>query len=517
MAVNYHEGNWVLHEKFGIGKVGLSSDGEILVGFDDGRDEVFESGPRKEIPLRKLNENGFWLRRRDDHEAFGKLVNEKPVEALLAQLNDGIESFETSDIKALMVPSLIPESGWEAWRAELMKDVKGDARFSIEKNDKIVYHGELGDIAGEMTARFKQAPSLKEKQKIVREMIQLEQKGVPLDDMRETAISFFNGTSLSRTNKIGARFEALMFLEELEKAQYDSIKDDFFAELTGLTDEQAAVSVAETSEALVRRALLDTFLRLKPDHFLDIVNILIKRFKKTQRDWTLDALHSYEDGSYIKTVIDNTMSDIATNLQPFVWFFKTFMDRPDSLSKIGYDDDTIISAAFKTLCNMHMTSAFSSNPKEGISISREEDELVKLLNDNKKVFGLLGNLPVSAVANFASRYLECNALDLEKRESMVAKIQEKNPGIELQKTKADVVETGYQLTKETFDQFKAEYKDLVENKLTQATKDIATAREWGDISENAELTIAQEKQRMLLGRKNELERIFESCTIIETA
>lgn len=517
MAVTFNDGDWVWHEKHGVGQVGLSTEQEILVEFEAGGEEVFEAGPRKKIALNLLSPEGFWLMKRNSREAFAAKVRETPLEALAAFLRDQKTEFDAGELKAAVAPDLIPDEEWEDWYTRLVQAAKADPRFEVDKNGDIAYRGELGDIAGDLIARFKQAHSLKDKNRVVKEMLQLEQKGVPLDDVRETAVSFFTGTNVSRTNKMGARLEALIFLEELDTVQHKMLAGPLHDEIRALTAEQAAEAAAETNETPVRLALFSLIHDLKPAEFIEICRMLTKRFKKLQRDWTLDTLLEFDDKSYIKDITGATVCDIATNKQPFVWIFKSLLEKSEALAAVGLAADQVINLAFKTLNNIHFTSVFSSNPKEGLSITREEDEMVKLLKNEKKIFEFLAGQPKNILSLFGTRYRDCLAIENEIREEFVKKLAVKYPDVELKEEEIVEDENATKLTRDTYERFHREYRDLVDDRIPEATRYIATAREFGDISENAELIIAQEKQRMLIGRKNELERIFENCIVIDNA
>jgi transcription elongation GreA/GreB family factor len=53
---------------------------------------------------------------------------------------------------------------------------------------------------------------------------------------------------------------------------------------------------------------------------------------------------------------------------------------------------------------------------------------------------------------------------------------------------------------------KEEYEDLVNRQIPQNTKDIATARSYGDLRENFEFKSAKEQQRVLMRRRAEADR-----------
>ncbi|HOC93496.1 MAG TPA: hypothetical protein PKH33_14165 [bacterium] len=517
MAKSFKEGDWVWHKNNGIGKVSLSSDSELLVEFEGGKDEIFDTAGKKRAPLVKLSSRGFHLRKRDEAEQFSKHINQEPLDAALALVEDQQAEITPAELKALVCPALVAENEFAEWQTRLAQAAKSDPRFEVDKAGKISYKGELGEIAQELLARFRQSPSLKDKQKIVRDMMQLEQKGVPMEDVRETAVTFFTGTAMNQTNKMGARLEALIFLETLDPEQHDAIKGSIYDEIRMFDVEQSAVAVSEVMDNAVRKRLFELLLELSPEQFLDTAFMLTKRFKKTQRDWTLDTLLSMEDKTYIKHIVDVAMADIATNMQPFVWVSKTQIEKCSDIVDVAPPADVVISSMFRILNNIHFTSAYSCrNNSDGPSVTREEDELVKLLKDEKKIGKFLDAQPAAVVSLFASHFFDCIAFDFEERQKRLRELKNKYPGIEVTEAKRHSEQDDvYRITREKYDQLVSELEDINSSKMEEALSDIRTAREWGDISENAELNIAQDKQRMLLGRKNEIERILDNCEVID--
>lgn len=71
------------------------------------------------------------------------------------------------------------------------------------------------------------------------------------------------------------------------------------------------------------------------------------------------------------------------------------------------------------------------------------------------------------------------------------------------------------LTKEGLEKLKAEFKDLVENQRPKVIARIAQAREYGDLSENAEYADAREQQSFIEGRILELQNQIKNARIIE--
>ncbi|OGJ22404.1 MAG: hypothetical protein A2804_00615 [Candidatus Pacebacteria bacterium RIFCSPHIGHO2_01_FULL_46_10] len=72
-----------------------------------------------------------------------------------------------------------------------------------------------------------------------------------------------------------------------------------------------------------------------------------------------------------------------------------------------------------------------------------------------------------------------------------------------------------QLTQEGHDQIVAELKELKEEKLPVAIQRVATARSFGDLSENAEYQSAREDLAFLEGKVSELEGIVSKAKILK--
>jgi transcription elongation factor GreA len=72
------------------------------------------------------------------------------------------------------------------------------------------------------------------------------------------------------------------------------------------------------------------------------------------------------------------------------------------------------------------------------------------------------------------------------------------------------------LTQEGYDKLKEELRILIETERPQIAHKIKTAREFGDLSENAAYQEAKEKQGFIEGKIAELEDLLKRASIIET-
>jgi transcription elongation factor GreA len=71
------------------------------------------------------------------------------------------------------------------------------------------------------------------------------------------------------------------------------------------------------------------------------------------------------------------------------------------------------------------------------------------------------------------------------------------------------------LTTEGYQKLREEYTDLTDNKRTEIAEKIQSAREMGDLSENAAYHTAKDEQAYIEGRIAELEEIFRNSDVVE--
>ena len=70
------------------------------------------------------------------------------------------------------------------------------------------------------------------------------------------------------------------------------------------------------------------------------------------------------------------------------------------------------------------------------------------------------------------------------------------------------------LTKKGFEDLQKEYDDMLKKKRPEVVERLSSAREMGDLSENAEYTAAREELAFIDGRIEELEELLKQAELI---
>lgn len=72
------------------------------------------------------------------------------------------------------------------------------------------------------------------------------------------------------------------------------------------------------------------------------------------------------------------------------------------------------------------------------------------------------------------------------------------------------------LTRDGLDELKQEYEQLIKTKRPEILNRVSQARNMGDLSENAEYTVAREELSFIDGRIDELEELLKQAVIINS-
>ena len=140
---------------------------------------------------------------------------------------------------------------------------------------------------------------------------------------------------------------------------------------------------------------------------------------------------------------------------------------------------------------------------------RKTTRLQSLLGDDKKLLAdLVGVMDGNEARNFARRLLECPVFpELEKKSLMARIIKAKPETAELVSGQGSrKPEESLLVSWESLEKKKQELDDITTNRIPQNTKDISIARSYGDLRENFEYKSAKDMQKILMHRKQELER-----------
>ncbi len=137
-----------------------------------------------------------------------------------------------------------------------------------------------------------------------------------------------------------------------------------------------------------------------------------------------------------------------------------------------------------------------------------------LQNDRALIADLLAAASENEIRAFAKRLMATPAIDDLTRRSLLARVIKAHPMV-LDMVDGDnplpVVDDTLIVSWDSLDRKKAELEDLVRNQIPDNTRQIAIAREHGDLRENFEFKSAKDNQKVLDRRKHDLEKEIQQA------
>lgn len=175
--------------------------------------------------------------------------------------------------------------------------------------------------------------------------------------------------------------------------------------------------------------------------------------------------------------------------------------------------------AFPELINPELFAAIlSALEREMHAESKRGARLHELLFQDRQLIGDFFQGSDLETARHAIRKIKVSSVfnDLDRR-SLLARILKVHPTLETavmddtSKENAEPREEILVVSWASLERRKNEYENLVTKLIPQNTKDISTARSYGDLRENFEFKAAKEQQRVLLRQKAELEQALNQA------
>jgi transcription elongation GreA/GreB family factor len=197
----------------------------------------------------------------------------------------------------------------------------------------------------------------------------------------------------------------------------------------------------------------------------------------------------------LHTALDRSIRDHSITSAAALWL----CEKKDKKARGG---------EFASLIHPRLMSAmFTAMERDQFNENRDRKLHDLLVNDQELVPDLISGATVEEAREAMRKLLTTPVFeDLNKR-SLLGRFVRKFPELEAMITggREDKQESLI-VSWESLEKRQAEFEDVVSKKIPENTKEIAIAREYGDLRENFEFKAAKEMQRVLMRRKQEMER-----------
>jgi transcription elongation GreA/GreB family factor len=486
------EAGFCQHKSWGFGKVkaldGIA--GRLLIDFQikagHGMDLAFATET-----LKAISKDHILARKATDLKGLQQMaaLHHLDVVKLVLDSNGGRATISTIQET---LKDVIP-SDWKKWWEVARAEMKKDGHFQIpsKKTDPIIYQAEQIELGDRLLAEFRAAKGLKARVAVVSEIVN------SFEDFskREAISEIIHQLNADITSHAATReseaLEGIFVRDELRQlASLGSVE----GELTSRdiwTRTARVKGIFEELPAAKHRRALESFRDAMPDWAAQIVLMLNEQLQAKLVGECARLLLTEKRGQLLKDTLARLISQHSASSELLLWLGK---ERTD------YFADILGPEVFRAMLTAIERDQFLEKKSNRLRDYVLED--LELLPE------LIESADIEMVRDLTrSLQLSPSFDDMDKR-SLLARIVKAYPAIQDMITGTSdhgredkTIQTSWK----SIERRKAEYDELCNIKIPANIKDIALARSYGDLRENAEYKFAKEQQKILNRRKHELE------------
>ena len=516
--IAFDKGSFVFHKSWGVGIIRKLEKDTLTINFG-------KNGGIREMSLKMaitalmpLSKDHIWvLKATKKHDELNKMVKDDKAWALRTIIKSFDNNCDFKRIKAELVPAILSVGEWTSWNSAAKKILDTDSSFGVNTNDINCYIVRDHEISAEekLSNEFKA------------------QKG--FFARIDILMRFFESELTDNTSEMFAEMYSYFtgFLKNIPRVNEQVIASYLVVRHITKINKQFDFQISETFEQLYRRiedpremydSLKDTKNTYLKKEFIECVKLLpkwsdefIRLFPTVLEGAMLDTLVKEGKTADVQKLIRTSFENFRDFRETVIFFFKECQSK-DWFQSAGvtYEKQLIalinvIEITFREINSHVNTTENKKINKNATLLLFKEDAIYKYMFDNsedtvKKMYTLINDIA---------------DIDPSYKAQMRSKILEKYPEFKFQvsEEKTSQAAKGMIVTKQKLDEKKAQVEDIQNVQIPTNAKEIAEAREKGDLKENAEYKSAKEQQHMLsveLARlQGELKRavVFDPTTL----
>ncbi len=513
--IAFDKGSFVFHRNWGVGIIRKLEKDMLTINFGKTGGIHDMSLKMAVSALKPLSKEHIWvLKATMKKEELAKKVKDDKKWALKTIIQSFNNSCDFKKIKAELVPVILTTGEWTSWNTAAKKILDTDAEFGVNPNDINQFIVREHEISPE-------------------EKLSNEFKAQKLFFARiEILMKFFNSDLTDNSSDLFSEMYSYFtgYLKNIKKVDELVIASYLLARKLSGIDRQFLFPVKETFADLYNRLidpsprevyelLKDSKNTTLKDDFLECIKMLpdwnvqyIKLFPTVLDEKLLNELIKGGFEADVQKFVRTAFEQSKDYREAVVYLFKNCQDKEwYKNAGVSYEKQlitliNIIELTFREINNHVNTTENKKLNKNASVLLFNEDTLFKYLAENdeetvKKLYTLIDDIA---------------DIDPNYKAQTRSKILEKYPDFKFRVSEEKTVQPkGMIVTAKMLEEKKAEADRIMNIEIPQNAKDIAEAREKGDLKENAEYKSAKEKQHMLNLTLSKLQEELNRATVFD--
>ena len=489
-------GAYCLHKSWGFGRIAEWNliTGQILIDFQNKKGHPMQAQYAAET-LQHIPDSHILARKVADPAAVKEQAASEPVAFVRGILTDFGGKATTDQMASVLAPQIFDAAAFKKWWDSAKKKLKADGHFQLpaKKTEPIVLLESPSAPGSGLIESFRGARHLKD------QVAALDQITKSLDDLANEVVELqtlasqiedaaHKGRKLQSAQAIElliARDEILSRHEALKPGEgAPSVADILRSEQSRLSEIFAALPAAK------QRRAIEQFPKAFEDRWFDIA---LKLLQQAPARLVVEISRFIEkEGRHadLRLTLARWISERNASTEMLIWLCK---ER---------------GGPFPDLFNHDLLGTVLSALERDQLAERRTTRLSDLLFEDRELIGeLLETAEPDEVRDLMRRMILTPVFEELSKRSLLARIIKIYP--EMQSLiSGESTEQNETITVSwsSLERRKADFEDLVNRQIPENLRDIAIAKEEGDLRENFGFKAAKEQQRVLQRRRAEGER-----------
>ncbi len=512
--IAFDKGSFVFHRNWGVGIIRKLEHDTLVINFGKTAG-IHEMSLKMAVnALKPLADDHIWvLKAKNTKDTLAQKVKDDKKWALKTIIKSFDNNCDFKRIKAELVPSILTPSEWTAWNTAAKKILSTDSEFGVNANDINMYtvRDHKITIEEKLSTEFKA-----QKQFFARIDILMKYFNNDLADKSSELFaemySYFTGylKNIQKVNEqVIAAYIVVRYITSVDKQFAFPIKETFAELYERLENPKETYELLKDSKnTTLRRDFIECIRTLLPDwnkQFLILFPIVLDKSLLTA---LIDSGYTEDVQKFIRTAFEaykdyrETVLFLFKECQNEQWY----KDAGISYEKQLITLINIIELTFREI-NNHVNSTENKKINKNATL---------LLFKDDAVFNYMFENDENTVKKFYTLIDDIVDIDPSYKQTTRNKILEKYPNFKFRVSEEKATQPkGMLVTEKKLREKRAEAERIQNVDIPANAKDIAEAREKGDLKENQEYKSAKEQQHFLNLTLSRLQEEINRATVFD--
>lgn len=504
--ISFDAGNFVFHRSWGVGLIRGINDDEITIDFVKRRNHNM-SLKMAVSALTVLPKDHIWvLKTTRKKDRLRKEVKKSPEWALEIIIKSMNNAADMKVIKSELVPSILTQGEWSSWSTRAREILKTDERFGNvpDKVDSYSVREQPITLEEKMYNRFKAEKNFFDRAKTLFEFLRYVERGdveaTDTEFVREM-VDYFSGYLRSVTEVNEQTFGSVLVLQRVV-AEHPYLNPGVNLAFDEYLEH--ASNIEEIFRNLANTDLRRSFLRQLRKHHSQWEEIFVNVFPYYLSKELLDDLESAGKTDALRKIYRQISEGYRDYREAFVWLAR-HSDEIKWYETIGLGYEKML---INLVHILDLTFRDIENRRDVTENRRINRQIQTFLFKDRRLAEALETVDEDSIQRIYTLVEDVAGLDPTIGLDLKNIVLKRFPDFRFYSDQGPetVHRGGFMAVASSYEAKKKELELIHSVEVPRNSQEIATAREYGDLKENAEYKAAKERQEQL---NNDAARLTE--------